>query len=194
MEYKETAQSGNSYIHMWDVATTRVFDGGFLFDKSSVPADTEKLPRGAFLKADLDEQKAAMIKTATLQTELLVTDTVVKVEKGALLVATDVLGIGDKAVTVGAIDTSNDDYDSFAITADALGALAVGAILQTYDSEGSSGKVAINPDGFNIAEVTLDAEPSCTVMYEVKGIVTDKLPQVVTSAIKTALKFCQFLS
>ena len=49
MNYKETAQSGNSYTHQWDVATTEVFDGGFLFDLATVPAGTEKLPRGSYL-------------------------------------------------------------------------------------------------------------------------------------------------
>lgn len=194
MDYTNTAQSGNSYTHMWDVSTVRVFDGGFLFDKTTVPTGTEKLPRGSFLKVDQIERKATLIKTAVLQAELTALDTTVKVEKGALLVATDVIGNGVKAVVVGTIDTSNADYDSFTIVANALGTGAAGAVLQTYDAAGSSGKSAVNPDGLNFADVTIDAQPTCSVIFEVKGIVTDKLPQTSTSAIKTALKFCQFLS
>ena len=194
MDYKNTAQSGNSYTHQWDVASVRVFDGGFLFDKTTVPTGTEKLPRGSFLKVDQDERKATMIKTATLQAALLIGDEVAKVKKGSLLLATDILGAGSKAVVVGTIDTSNADYDSFAITAGALGALAIGTVLQTYDSAGSSGKVAINPDGLNFADVAIDTQPTCSVIFEVKGVVSSKLPNSPTDAIKTALKFCQFLT
>lgn len=193
MDYKETPQSGYSYIHMWDVSSTKEFDGGFLFDKSTVPAGTVKLPRGAFLKVDQVERKATLVKTAVLFEALTAVATAVKVKKGALLLATDILGIGTKSVLVGTIDTSNADYDSFAITANALGTLALGDTLQSYDAAGSN-KNAINPDGLNYAEVVIDAQPSCTVIYAVDGIVTATLPQSATAAIKTALKFCQFLS
>jgi len=194
MDYLNTAQSGNSYTHQWDVATVRVFDGGFLFDKATVPTGTEKLPRGSFLKVDQTERTAIMIKTATLQAALLIGDEVVKVTKGSLLIATDILGAAAKAVEIGTVDTSNADYDSFAITAGALGALAVGYVLQTYDSAGASGKVAVNPDGINYGDVAIDAQPTCSVIFEVKGIVPSKLPNAPTTAIKTALTFCQFLT
>ena len=193
MDYKETPQSGYSYIHMWDVNSTKEFDGGFLFDKSTVPAGTARLPRGAFLKVDQVERKATLVKTAVLFEALTAVATAVKVKKGALLLATDILGAGTKSVLVGTIDTSNADYDSFAITANALGTLALGDTLQSFDAAGSS-KNAINPDGLNYAEVVIDAQPSCTVIFAADGIVTATLPQAATAAIKTALKFCQFLS
>lgn len=193
MNYTNTAQSGNSYTHMWDVASTRQFDGGFLFDKTTVPTGTEKLPKGALLKVDLTERKATLIKTVVLHEALAADATVVKIKKGSLLIATDVIGNGAKAVTVGTITTSEADYDSFAITANALTTAAEGAVLQTYDAAGSSGKSAVNPDGLNYAEVAIDAQPTCTVIFEAKGIVTASLPQSLTTAIKTALKFCQFL-
>ena len=300
MDYTSTAQSGNSYTHQWDVATVRVFDGGFLFDKTTVPTGTEKLPRGTFLKVDQTERKATMIKTATLQAALLIGDTAVKVIKGSLLLATDVLGIGTKAVVTGTIDTSNAAYDSFAITAGALGALPVGTVLQQFSAASTSGtkgvhKITIgtnaantdtltidgvvytfataaaegviavggtaiataanledavsaqyegvfsvkadgaklvltqivagvgaipvisytgtvaatvatttaavavagspvNPDGLNYGDVTIDAQPTCSVIFEVKGIVSSKLPNAPTDAIKVALPFCQFLT
>lgn len=194
MKYSETAQSGNSYTHQWDVETARVFDGGFLLDKTNLPTGTEKLPRGAYLKIDQTERKATLIKTVVLYEALTDSATAVKVKKGAMLVATDVIGNGVKAVTVGTIDTSNAYYDSFAITANALGTAAEGAVLQTYDSAGSSGKYAVNPDGLNYAEVVVDDQPAVSVIYEVHGIVTGALPQGTTAAIKSALKFCQFLS
>lgn len=194
MDYKETAQSGNSYSHLWDVATARVFDGGFLFDKTTVPTGTEVLPKGAFLKVDQTERKATLIKTVVLHEAITTASEAIKIEKGALLVATDVLGTAAKAVVVGAIDTSNDDYDSFAIVANSFGALDAGAELQTYDGAGASGKVAVNPDGINQFDVVIDAQPSCSVIYAVDGIVTSRLPQTATAAIKTALKFCQFLT
>lgn len=194
MEYKETEASGNSYSHMWDVATMKHFDGGFSFDKTSVPAGTEKLPKGVLLKVDLTERTAKVIKTAVLYEALTAEATAVKVKKGALLVATDILGNGAKAVTVGTIDTSNANYDSFSITANALGTAAEGAVLQTYDAAGASGKSAVNPDGLNPFEVILDAEPSCSCMFRVDGVVVSRLPQSVTTAIKSALTNVQFLN
>ena len=193
MDYTNTAQTGNSYTHMWDVDTTREFEGGFLFDKTTVPVGTLKLAKGMLLKVDHVERKATLLKTAVLQAQLTALATEVRILKGSLLLATDVIGTAAIGITVGAIDTSNAGYDSFAITANDLGALAVGAILQTYDSAGANGKVAINPDGLNYADITLDAQPSCTVIYEAKGVQTAKLPQGVTAAIKTALKFIQFI-
>lgn len=193
MDYTNTAQTGSSYTHMWDVDTTREFEGGFLFDKATVPVGTLKLAKGMLLKVDHVERKATLLKTAVLQAQLTALATEVRILKGSLLLATDVIGTAAIGITVGAIDTSNAGYDSFAITANDLGALAVGAILQTYDSAGANGKVAINPDGLNYADITLDAQPSCTVIYEAKGVQTAKLPQGVTAAIKTALKFIQFI-
>jgi hypothetical protein len=193
MDYTNTAQTGNSYNHMWDVATTREFEGGFLFDKTTVPVGTLTLPKGALLKVDQVERKATLIKAPVLQAALTALATEVRILKGSHLLATDVIGTAAQAVTVGVIDTSDADYDSFAISADDLGALAVGAILQTYDSAGAAGKVAINPDGLNYADVELDAQPTCTVIYEAKGVQTARLPQGVTAAIKAALKFIQFI-
>ncbi len=193
MEYKETPQSGLSYIHQWDVSSVKVFDGGFLLDKSNLPVGLEKLPRGSYLKIDMVERKAKLIKTVVLHEALTNVATVVKIKKGSKLVATDVIGNGVKAVVVGAITTSDPDFDSFAITADALGTAAKDAVLQTYDSAGSSGKSAVNPDGLNYTDVVIDEEPAVSVIYEAHGIVTDSLPQGTTTAIKGALKFCQFL-
>jgi hypothetical protein len=193
MDYKETAQSGNSYSHMWDVETTREFEGGFLFDKTTVPSGTLKLPKGVFLKVDHTERKATLVKTAVLAAAITAESTEVRIEKGSMLLATDVIGIGSAAVTVGAIDSSEEDYDSFDIVAQSLGTAASGAILQTYDSAGATGKVAVNPDGLNYREIDLDAQPSCSVIYEARGIVVSRLPQAITTAIKTALKFMQFI-
>jgi len=115
------------------------------------------------------------------------------VEKGALLKEGDILGAGAKSAAIGAVDTSNADYDSFVITANAFGALAAGAVLQSYDAAGSN-KNAINPDGLNpVEEVKIDREPSVSIMFRADGIVTSRLPQGVTDAIKSALKYCQFL-
>lgn len=303
MHYTETAQSGNSYTHMWDVATMKTFDGGFLFSKSCVPAGTAKLPKGVFLKADLVNRTATMIKTAVLHEAITAASEAVKIKKGALLLATDILGIGTKAVVVGTVDTSNAAYDSFAIVANTFGALAAGTVLQQYSAESvggvkgvftltigtnptaddkltvngidyifaaaaAEGKIAIgatalataanlqdvleadnqnfvvkangaklvftqkvagvgpiptiavvqtsggtlaatiaqttagvaatatpvNPHGLNPFEVTIDAEPSCSVMFRVDGIVKSALPQGSTAAIESALNQCQFLN
>ncbi len=139
MQQKTTEQSGNSYTHMWDVATMKQFDGGFLLDKTCLPTGTEKLPKGALLKADFTTRKAVMVKTATLQANLAADGTTVKILKGHNLLKTDIIGINGNSVLVGTITTSNANYDSFTIDAGALGgALAKEAVLQQYTEAGAS--------------------------------------------------------
>lgn len=193
MDYKITPQSGNSYSHVWDVSSMKTFDGGFLLDKTNLPEGLEKLPKGVFLKGDFTERTAKVVKTAVLTEAITTESTAVKVKKGALLKEDDILGAGTKSAAIGAVDTSNADYDSISITANAFGALAAGSVLQSYDAAGSN-KNAVNPDGLNpVEEVRVDREPSVSIMFRADGIVTSRLPQGVTDAIKAALKYCQFL-
>lgn len=187
MHYTESPQTGNSYSHMWDVASMKTFDGGFSFDKTTIPVGTEKLPKGVFLKADFTERTAKLVKTAKIAVAVLTTDTVVKIEKGHFLLATDKIGVGTKSVTVGVIDTSNEDFDAITIVANSLGALSVGDTLQSFDT------AIVNPDGLNPFEVELDTETSCSIMFRADGIVTSRLPQAPNAAIEAALKDCQFL-
>ena len=139
MQQKITEQSGNSYSHMWDVATMKQFDGGFLLNKTCLPAGTKKLPKGALLKANFTTRTAVMVKTAVLQANLAADGTTVKILKGHNLLATDIIGINGNSVVVGTITTSNADYDSFDISAGALGgALTKGDILQQYTDDGAT--------------------------------------------------------
>lgn len=163
MHYTETAQSGNSYSHMWDVASMKTLDGGFLFDKTSVPAGTVKLPKGVFLKADFGERTAKMIKVAVLHEAITAASEVVKIKKGALLLATDILGIGIKAVVVGAVDTSNAAYDSFAIVAGSLGALGAGAVLQQFSAASTGGTKGVYT-------LTIGTNPTADDKLSVNGI------------------------
>jgi len=188
MEFKEAPQKGNSYTHIWDVSTVQVYDGGFLLDKSNLPDDLKVLPKATFLKVDLEERKATAVKTVSLFEAITAASTEVKVKKNRLLKNGDVIGVGTKSVTIGDIDKSNADYDSFDITANSLGALAADSILQSF----VSGKPA-NPDGFNYTDVQIDAEPSVTVVYGVHGVVSERLPFPVTNEIISSLKFCQIL-
>ena len=139
MQQKITEQSGNSYSHMWDVATMKQFDGGFLLNKACLPTGTEKLPKGALLKANFTTRIAVMVKTAVLQANLAADGTTVKILKGHNLLATDIIGINGNSVLVGTITTSNAKYDSFVILAGALGgALTAGDILQQYTAAGAT--------------------------------------------------------
>jgi len=189
MDYQATPQSGKSYIHMWDVASTVVFVGGFLVDKSSLPLGLEVLPKGTFLKVDLTERKASVVKTAILYEAITALSTAVKIKKGSLLIATDVVGTGANKSVVGVITTTDPLFDSFPIVANALGVIALGGVVQSYTAAG----VAINPDGLNFCNVDIDAQPSCSVIYEARGVVPEALPSAITDAIIGALKFVQFL-
>lgn len=189
MHYKETPQAGNSYLHIWDVASEKAFDGGFLLTTTSFPAGTEIVPKGTFLRGDLVNRTAVPVKTVVLAAAVLSTDTEVKIKKGHNLIATDKIGTDSASVTVGTIDTSSDDYDVITIVADALGALADGAVLQSHDASG-----VIVPNGLLHRDVEIDDETPCSIVFRADGIVSSRLPQPVSTAIETALKDCQFLN
>jgi hypothetical protein len=188
MDYKLTPQSGNGYTHLWDVSTIEVYDGGFLLDKSNLPANMKAIPRGAFLAVDLEERKASVVKTVALQEAITASTTTVKVKKNSLFAKNDVVGVGSKFVTVGDINTSDSDFDSFEITANALGAVAVEAVLQSF----KDGK-AMRVDGFNYADVKIDAEPSVSVIFKVYKVEFERLPFPITDEIIASLKHCQIL-
>ncbi|MFV0536831.1 MAG: hypothetical protein ACK5M3_05585 [Dysgonomonas sp.] len=188
MDFKSTPQNGNSYLHVWDVSTVKVYDGGFLLTKSNLPVGLKELPKATFLKVDLEERTAKAIKTVSLFEAITAASTEVKIKKGSLLVKNDVIGTGSKTVTVGDIDTSDAEYDSFAITADALGELEINATLQEF----ASGK-PVNPDGFNYTDVKIDAQPSVSVVFKVYGVVSERLPFPITDEIIDSLKLCQIL-
>lgn len=192
MDYKETPQSGNSYTHQWDIASEEKYDGGFRLVKTNLPTDLEKLPRGTFVKLDLTERKATVVKTAKIAEAVTALTTTVKVEKGSLLVVGDIVGIGTTSVEIEDFDTSNEDYDSFTITAEALGTIALGGKLQEY-AEAGDNKAVVNPDGFTPAEVVIDREPSCSAIFKAYGIVASQMPYPVTDAIISALGKCQFV-
>jgi len=189
MDYKATPQSGKSYVHMWDVNSTVCFDGGFLVDKSTLPVGLEVLPKGTFMKVDLEERTASVIKTATLFEALTALATTVKVKKGALLIAADVIGTEAKHSVAGVINVANAEFDSFDIEANALGVLPIGETIQLSTADG----LAINPDGVTFCNVDIDAEPSCSVIFRADGVIPEALPQAPTDAMISALKFFQFL-
>lgn len=189
MHYKETAQAGNSYLHMWDVASEKAFDGGFLLTTTSFPAGTEIVPKGTLLRGDLVNRTAVPVKTVVVAAALTAAGTELKIEKGHNLVATDKIGTATASVTVGTIDTSDEDFDVITIVADALGALSEGDILQSHDANG-----VIVPNGLNHRDVEIDDETLCSIVFRADGIVSSRLPQPVSTAIETALKDCQFLN
>lgn len=189
MHYKETAQAGHSYLHLWDVASEKAYDGGFLLDTSSFPIGTKVVPKGTLVKCDLSERIAVPVKTVVLAEALTAEGTALKIEKGHNLIATDKIGTSTASVTVGTIDDSNENYDVITIEANALGALSEGDILQSHDTEG-----VIVPNGLIHRDVEIDDETLCSVIFRADGIVISRLPQPVSPAIETALKDCQFLN
>lgn len=193
MEFKQSPQSGNSYSHMWDVASMKTYDGGFLLEKATVPDGLEYLPKGAFLACDLVERKAKFVKTAVVHENVTAESTTVKIKKGHFLKSTDIIGTGTKSVAVGTIDTSNSDYDSFTIVANALGAVISGAVLQSYKEAGSS-KEKLLPNAINPFDVQIDSQPTVSGMFRADGIVKSRLPQKVAADFETALPHCQFLT
>lgn len=188
MDFNVTAQSGNGYTHLWDVSTVEVFDGGFALDKDNLPATLRVLPRGTLLSVDLAERTAKVVKTATIAEALTTSATEVRIKKGSLLVKGDVIGYGNKSVTVGDISTDADDYDSFSITANALGAIAVNEVVQSF-----VGTTAVPVAGFNYADVKIDLYPSVSVIFKVYKVESDKLPYPISKAIVSALNLCQIL-
>lgn len=188
MNLDVTAASGESYTHLWDIATQKVYDGGFKLDTASLPTAAEKVYRGTVVSCNLTTRVATVVKTATLYEKVDAEDEIVKITKDHNLIATDVIGIGGTTVTVGTITTSNADYDSFVISAAALGALAVSTVL----SEDITAKI---PSGLlvNDVDVTED-EPTCSVAFALDGVIVSELPSGLTTDIKAAMPFIQFLN
>lgn len=188
MYFKRKGASGNSYTHLWDISTVRVYDGGFGLDKSNLPTDLKELPRGAILSVDLEERTARVIKTAELAEALTAETTEAKIRKGSLVVVGDILGLGDKSVVVAALDTSDPSFDSFEIEANALGVAPIGAALASF-KDGRPVKAA----GFNSRDVKLLGEDSVSVVYAVDKVESSRLPYPVTESIIADLKQCLIL-
>lgn len=188
MYYKRKEARGNSYTHLWDVSTERVYDGGFGLDKSNLPIDLKELPRGAILSVDLKERTARVIKTVELAEALTAESTKVKISKGSLVKAGDILGVGDKSITVGVLDTSDVGFDSFEIEANALGTAEINTVLSSY-KEGKPIKAA----GFNSRDVKLLGEDSVSVVYAVDKVESSRLPFTITESIIADLKQCLIL-
>lgn len=188
MNLDVTAASGEGYTHLWDISTQKVYDGGFKLDTASLPTAAEKVYRGTVVSCNLTTRVATVVKTAIIQTAVGSGDTVVKITKDHNLIATDVIGIGGTTVTVGTITTSNAAYDSFVITANQLGEI-------TKDSVLSESIVAKIPSGLLINDVDVtEDEPSCSAAFALDGVIVSELPQGLTTEIKAAMPFIQFLN
>lgn len=186
MHYTVTPQSGYSHTHLWDIADARQYDGGFLL--KNVPSSLNTVPAGTLVKVDTTARTAEIVKSAKLAAAIATADTTVKVAKGSTLAKGDVIGIGGKSVTLGAITTSNAAYDTFTITAGALGAVDAGEALVTY-ANGAAAKV----DGLVTADVDVDDNPTCSVTFAAYGIKEAELPFGAGSDVKAQLTHCQFI-
>lgn len=163
---------------LWREDTCEWFTGGFNLDKTNLPSGLDALPKGAILSLDFANRAAVAVKTASVTKAVLSTDTEVQIAKGHILVATDVIGINGNTVTVGTINTSNADYDVITITANALGAVSLGAILESNSGENIGLNYAPKPlKGTVSVSATLQA-------YEVQGA---NLPYPVSSSLKTKM-------
>lgn len=163
---------------LWREDTCDWFTGGFELDKTNLPATLTDLPKGTVLSIDFANRKAKVVKTARVTKAVLATDTEVQIAKGHILVATDVIGINSNTVTVGTINTSNANYDVITITANALGAVSLGAILESASGENIGLNYAPKPlKGTVSVSATLQA-------YEIQGA---NLPYPVSSSLKTKM-------
>lgn len=185
MFYNVTNQSGNSYTHLWDIETAKQLDGGFLI--TNAPAGLDIIPRGTLVAVDQVERTAKVVRTAKVATAVTSSATSVKVSKGHNLAKGDVIGINGKSVTLGAI-TVGTDYDSFTITAGALGELAIGDVLMSYD-----GTTACAVDGILTADAVVDANPTASVTFAAVGIKSAALPYPVGKEAKAQLPLCHFI-
>lgn len=185
MYYNVTAQSGTSYAHLWDIETARQHEGGFLL--TGVPDGLDIVPRGTLVTVDTVNRTANVIHSAKVVEAVTASATSVKISKSSLISKGDVVGIGGKYVTVGAI-TSGDEYNSFAITAGALGTIEAGDALITY-ANGAAVKVG----GFLSHDTENDANPVASVTFAAVGIHESEMPYGVGTDAKAQLNLCQFV-
>lgn len=163
---------------LWRESTCEWYTGGFQLDKANLPAGLTNLPKGTVVSIDFETRSAKVVKTVALYQALTATDTELRVSKSNILVQGDVIGTGGNTITVGAIDTSNAEYDAIAITAGELGELPAGTVL----SESVSGTV-----GFNYAPKPLKGTVAVSATIQAYEIQGKNLPFPVTDAIKELL-------
>ncbi len=117
------------------------------------------LPEGAVLSAPDNNGLVHIVKVATVYAEVAADATTVKVKKLSHLIVGDVvmLTTGSTAVSVTAIDKTNNSYDTLTLSA-TLGAIAVGAQLSQAKSVQANGYVACeSTDTGALKVVTADA-------------------------------------
>lgn len=176
--YLETISPDEPKKVLWREDTCDWFTGGFNLDKTNLPAGLSYLPKGTVLSLDFPNRKATAVKTVKVTKAVTATDTEVQIAKGHILVSTDVIGIAGKTITVGAVNTSNANYDAITIVANALGVVANGAVLES----GSGDNV-----GLNYAPKPLKGTVSVSATIQAYEIQGANLPFPVTATIKEKL-------
>jgi len=116
--------------------------GAFLLDTTNLAVGTI-VPPFAPLYCDLVNKKATVVLNAKVYADAASGDTEVKVPKGTVAYAGELLSDGTNTITVSSIDTSNSAYD--VLTVEALSAdLAAGTVLFNVEEGKTEQSVVAN--------------------------------------------------
>lgn len=175
MEYEkktfESVQEGK-----WDSESCVRCIAGLNFDKSCLPADMKRVPKGAVLAKKLTSTgyKAVLVKTAVVQANAAKDATTLNVLKGHALI------VGDKVAgsAISAIDTSNEDYDALTVAA-----LSKAVTKDTVVNDDNVDNIL----GLNYATTKMDSYPSVTYTIQAYEIEEATLPFPINDTIKEKL-------
>jgi hypothetical protein len=128
--------------------------GGFMFDKSELPAYPWVLPAGTPIKVD-EQARTIKIHYAFEVAEAVTAGAKVKVKKGFegsrvkagmfLMVAPEDADTAGTGIKVNSVVTTNDDFDEVTLASDP-GELSAGAVLVEADKSGETAKIKSVPN------------------------------------------------
>lgn len=164
------------------------FAGGGVLDDTNLAAG-DYVKAGAIVNFDEATRKVKPLKLATVYEAAASNATVIKINKGSHLVATDKVGktVGSAAYAISAIDSSNALYDSITLGTTLGVALAAGD--QLFESSAAGANAAalnVSPNGVMKYDVEVGKNEGCAVIR--RGTVYNRrIPSAVKSAVAAYL-------
>ena len=156
--------------------------GGFNIEDSDID-DGQYIPVLAPLAVDFKTRTAKVSKS--VKAVEAINATTLKVQKGSFAKENMHLGNGTKGATISAIDTTNANYDTLALSATIDGVKA-GDVL--FEAKTANGKEVKNPANFlNYARVKKEAGATVTALGQAYEIQTNKLYVPVSDKDKETL-------
>ena len=121
----------------YDVSSGIRRSGPYVLDTTNLDLDSY-IPSFTPVCADLTKKTAKIVRNVKVVSNVLATDTVIKVAKGSLFVTGMFIGNGTKGGKVTSVDKTNGDYDSITVETTIGVAITSGTVL--FEADAADGK------------------------------------------------------